>query len=445
VSRFWCAVAAVAVLLSGALAHAGDEQLMQSTLTPAQNASREILLTFRDRGLERTPNASPGRYIRRAINYQSTAWSRSVTRDIARDYHLNAVVEWPIRALGVHCVVYTVGEAQSVEEIIQQLVRDDRVEAVQPMNTFHALAAEDPYKRLQTAFGSTQLDTVHQWTTGRDVSVAIIDSGVDTGHPDLAGQVAERLDLTNSASEFNDDIHGTAVAGIIGAIADNGEGIAGLAPDAQLFALRACWTERPGDIGAICNSLTVARALDVAITLKPQILNLSLTGPSDPLVDALLQVGLDNGLIIVAAEPPGEEPSGFLAGLKEIILVSAGGADVTVPRQPVLTVVRAPGRDILTTFPRGTYNFASGSSFAAANVSGVIALLLELQPDLSSREIRTLLLDGMSEPDVSDTGDGLGNLDLCRTVAQLRDDIFCTGASVSQALATDRSAANLEF
>ncbi len=388
--------------------------------------SREILLTFDDSGLARTTNTGPGHYFRRGGAYQGTTWSRSRAAEIAHDYPLATVLEWPIRALGVHCVVYRVDDAQVVDGVMAQLRADSRVKSVQRMNTFRALAGEDPYKPLQTSFNSMQVDAVHRWATGSGIRVAIIDTGMDVNHPDLDGQVAEMVDLTGSGLKFEDDIHGTAVAGIIGALAGNGLGIEGVAPDARLLALRACWPERPNGMAAVCNSLTLARALDTAILMKTAIVNLSLTGPPDPLVGELLQVALRDGIIVVAAEPEKTSTPGLIAGIDGVIRVRSEHAQYfSQPGQPGVASITAPGGDVLTTFPHGTYNFASGSSFAAANISGIVALLLELQPGLSSREVETLLSRGMSETTLEGTGSGSTAMNACRIAAQLRPDVVC--------------------
>ena len=403
---------------------------------PAIDSTREILLTFEDRGLARTTNTGPGHYFRRGSAYQGTTWSRSRAADIARDYPVNMVLEWPIRALGVHCVVYRVDDTQSVDSVIAHLLADSRVKSVQRMNTFRSLAGEDPYKPLQTSFNEMQVEAVHRWATGAGIRIAIIDTGVDFNHPDLDGQVAEKVDLTGSGMNFEDDIHGTAVAGIIGALSENGLGIEGVAPDALLLALRACWPERSGAIAAVCNSLTLARALDTAILLKTAIVNLSLTGPPDPLVGDLLKIALLDGIIIVAAEPDPASPPGFIDGIEGIIRVSSrGGQGDSLPsgRRGANTIV-APGSELLTTFPRGTYNFASGSSFAAANVSGVIALLLELQPGLSSQGIEKLLLLGMAESTSGESKPLSMGFNVCRVAAQLRPDCVCADSNPDKLL-----------
>ncbi len=410
---------------------------------PATGSSREILLTFEDPGLVRTTNTGPGHYFRRGNAYSGTTWSRSLAADLARDYPVNTVLEWPIRALGVHCIVYRVDDMHSVDSVIARLRGDSRVRSVQRMNTFRALAGEDPYKPLQTSFNEMQVEAVHHWATGAGVRIAIIDTGVDVNHPDLNGQVAEQVDLTGSGLDFEDDIHGTAVAGIIGALSENGLGIEGIAPDARILALRACWPERSGAIAAVCTSLTLARALDTAILLKTGIVNLSLTGPPDPLVEDLLRVALLDGIIIVAAAPDTAASGGFIDGIDGIIRVQSGGGQGLVPaaRRGSYTIM-APGSDVLTTFPRGTYNFASGSSFAAANVSGIIALLLELQPGMSSQRIEELLLLGMGEAYSGDTKTVSPAFNVCLVAAQLRPDFVCAERTHAKLFVQESAADN---
>jgi subtilisin family serine protease len=120
------------------------------------------------------------------------------------------------------------------------------------------------------------------------VTVAIIDTGVDVGHPDLDRHTISQRNFVNTDSrEFKLDRHGTEVAGVIGAVADNGVGIVGIAPDARLLALKACWQPSAGASRAVCNSFTLAQALEATIVAHADIVNLSLAGPPDPLLARL--------------------------------------------------------------------------------------------------------------------------------------------------------------
>src|SRR6185295_8428623 len=137
-----------------------------------------------------------------------------------------------------------------------------RVESAQPINVFHTLGHNDPLYPLQPGARQWRLAELHEVATGRNAIVAQIDTGVELDHPDLRGQVALARNFVDG-SDWAGEAHGTAVAGIIAARADNGIGIAGVAPQAVLMALRACW--QAGDRGAAsCNSFTLAKALQFA-------------------------------------------------------------------------------------------------------------------------------------------------------------------------------------
>ena len=112
--------------------------------------------------------------------------------------------------------------------------------------------------------------------------MAAIDSGVEVDHPDLRGRIVLARNFVDTR-EAVAELHGTAVAGIIGARADNSVGIVGVAPDAQLMALRACWQRPADESAAVCSSFTLAKALQFAIDNGAKVINLSLGGPRDRL------------------------------------------------------------------------------------------------------------------------------------------------------------------
>ena len=125
-------------------------------------------------------------------------------------------------------------------------------------------------------------DLAHRWATGKGVHVAVIDTGVETGHPDLLGQIGLTATFVEGGEQtFDQDHHGTAVAGVIAARADNGIGTFGIAPGVTLTALKACWPPTPGTAEALCSSWTLQRAVNTAIEARVQLLNLSLAGPPD--------------------------------------------------------------------------------------------------------------------------------------------------------------------
>jgi len=198
--------------------------------------------------------------------------------------------------------------------------------------------------------------------------VAVVDSMVDVRHPDLAGQVAanENFVLGEPAAP---ERHGTGVAGIIAARADNGQGVAGVAPGARLLALRACWQAQAG---SVCDSLSLARALVYAISHDAQVINLSLSGPPDRLLSALIDAALARGVAVVGAYDPALPGGGFPASHAGVVAVAE---DEGPPPAPGVFV--APGRDVPTTEPGGRWELVDGSSYSAAHVSGLIALTRE--------------------------------------------------------------------
>jgi hypothetical protein len=338
----------------------------------------------------RRPGSTPKGYDAGASYQVSVAARRAVTA-LAAEHGLRTLVEWPIRTLDVHCVVFDVGPGRSRETVLAALARDPRVESAQAMHEFVTRAAAhagDPYRELQSALGAMGVEAAHRWSRGRGVRVAVIDTGLGDGHPELVGRVVEARDFVGTGrGDAHAESHALAVAGLIAASADNGEGIVGVAPEAGIVAMRACWQPDPGREAA-CNSFTLALALAAAIDLRTPVINLSLTGPRDPLLERLLDRAIHHGAVVVGAVPEDATAlASFPTALSGVIAVQAAEAAGADGAAQVL----APGRELLTLAPGGRYDFESGSSLAAAQVSGVIALLLAREPRLSSAEISTLL------------------------------------------------------
>ena len=295
-------------------------------------------------------------------------------RAVAREYGLTEVAAWPIQVLTLHCAVLRIPAGASRDELLQKIATDHRVKLAQAMNGFtpRTQPYNDPYLAVQRGFLSIDAAGAQQWSRGEKVRVAVIDTGLDARHPDFGGRVVvQRNFVDRDARRFEQDRHGTAVAGVISASANNSLGIVGVAPAVQIIALKACWQLDDQNDTAHCNSLTLAQALAAAISENAQIVNISLAGPRDPLLNALVAAGAARGMIYVGASPVDAPADGFPGGTPGVIPVDM--AESAASRGGVL---RAPGREVVTLMPGGRYDFVSGSSLATAHVTGAVALLL---------------------------------------------------------------------
>jgi hypothetical protein len=293
---------------------------------------------------------------------------RKLALELAQAHGLKLVSDWPMPLLGIDCYVLQLPPDQAdPERIAALLAADPRVQWAQPVTTYRAMAAGDPLYKAQPTAVQWRLSDLHRAATGRNVRVAVIDSGVDDTHPELAGQVTVKENFIDRERYIGEN-HGTAVAGIIVARADNGIGIRGVAPDARVLALRAC---REGAQGAQCDSFSLAKALNFAVMQSPQVINMSLSGPADRLLQKLVEVAIARGIRVVGAADPQLSGGGFPAAWPGVLSVASDPG----PQQ-----MAAPGRDIPAPLPGGRYGVLSGSSYAAANVSGVLALMGELRP-----------------------------------------------------------------
>jgi hypothetical protein len=321
-------------------------------------------------------------------------WSRLATQ-ISERYRVERSYAWTMRSLGETCVVFRLERNAESAPVVAALRADPRVSIATAARTYRTLgepAWNDTYAALQPSLDSLGLAAAHRVATGRGVRVAVVDTGVDYRHPDLEGKIVESRDFVDlDLGAFTSDTHGTAVAGVIAAATDNGMGIVGVAPGAEVAALKGCWPDPPGASTSVCNTYTLARALDYAILSGANILNLSLAGPEDPLLTRLLQRAEAVGILVVAAAEDGPELS-YPAALPTVLAVRPVSPGLA--RVPTAHEVTAPGAEVLTTVPGGRFDFFTGSSFAAAHVTGVAALVLEREPELAPQRLRSRLATG---------------------------------------------------
>jgi len=361
--------------------------------------------------------------------YGPTSHARKLMRSLEEDYGLREVNAWPIEPLHMHCAVLEIPEGADRAALLDKLSHDPRIKLAQPLQTFATRTREynDPYVDLQRGFQQMDVAGAHPWSQGDGVKVAIIDTGADIRHPDLARSVAAAANFVDAdAAQFRRDRHGTEMAGVIAAIANNREGIVGVAPGARLLVFKACWQTGPDADAARCNSFTLARALVAAFDARAQVVNLSLAGPDDPLLRGLIREGLRRGILFVGAASPLEQG-------KESLLHQPGVIEVASAEghPPLGAALYAPGREILTLMPGGHYDFATGDSIATAQVTGVVALLLAKDPGLSAAAVYHLLRETSAQ---AGAGEG-AHVDACAAMIALVGRGSCKASDTDRRLA----------
>ncbi len=294
-----------------------------------------------------------------------------LARRIARAHGLTLVDAWPMPMIGLDCFVMAVPTGRSTAAAVEDVSRDADVQWAEPAHTYDTqgtyASPNDPLYPAQPAASQWHLADLHQLATGRGIKVAVIDSGIEARHPDLAGQLVVNRNFVAGRPGAIEQ-HGTGVAGIIAAKANNGLGITGVAPGSRILGLRACW--QPNNSRAVCDSFSLVKALYFAIDQKVDVINMSLSGPDDRLLRQLIDLALERGSAVVAAFDRRRADGGFPASVLGVIAVSDSAV---APARGHVYI--APGRDIPTTQPGDRWFLVNGSSYAAAHVSGLVALL----------------------------------------------------------------------
>ncbi len=292
---------------------------------------------------------------------------------------------------GTNLVLARISDGRTVTAVVLALQADAAVMSAQPNYLFTlqqtAIAKGADDLAVQYAVTKVRLPQAHQLATGAGVLVAMIDSGVDAAHPELARAIAETFDTLDGSGRPHS--HGTAIAGVIGARSR----LTGSAPAARILAVRAF---DPRGNTAEGSTFSILKGLDWAAVKGAGVINLSFAGPSDPALGRSLDGAYKNGIVLIAAAGnagpkspplyPGADPS--------VIAITATDAEDKVfagSNRGAYIRVAAPGVDVLVAAPDGRYQVSSGTSFAAAQVSGIVALMIERKPNLRPDAVRTLL------------------------------------------------------
>lgn len=331
----------------------------------------------------KTAQHVPGQVIFLVNNDQS---GRDALARVAKKYRLAVEEQNPLSSLNRLMVVASA--RGDVAEIADALKKEAGISNPQPNYVFATMGEKDPLSSMQNLSAMLDLPRVHATATGKNITVAVVDTGVEVDHQDLHNRMIGHHNFI-SGSPYRGEIHGTAVAGIIGA-EENENGIVGIAPQVSLLALRAC--RQVGKTTAIgeCFSTSLALSLDTAISAKVQVVNLSIGAyVNDSLLGAMIDTGHGKGIVFAApvGNDPNAEKIAFPASHEKVI--SVAGIDEQgnpLPNKELAAKADAvaPATHLFVTTPGNGYNFLDGTSLASASVSGIVALALERQGRYSS-------------------------------------------------------------
>lgn len=383
---------------------------------PAEGHGRLLIVAVVD-GPQARPaaGASPRAAYRLGAGYAGSDAAQAVAQAVAADHALTEVSAWTIDALRLRCMLFRLAPGADRDEVLRRLGSDARVQLAQPVQQFETFgqgaaappAYNDPYLTLQLGFARMGAAAAQRVGRGEGVRVAVIDTLVEAGHPDLAERVLRQRDFASGLPPGPAERHGTEVAGILAAVENNRIGIAGVAPAVRVLAYRACWSAPAPGQGDRCDTFSLAQALSQAITDRADVINLSLGGPADPLLRKLVEAALQRGTVVVGALPPSGHAEGFPTGVPGVLAAAVAETGPTPPG-----ALPAPGREVLTLQRQGAYGLATGSSMAAAHLSGAVAVLRGLQPRLDGSAAYQLLQPAPPAPGAP--------IALCQAVQRLR-------------------------
>jgi len=322
---------------------------------------------------------------------------------LAMAYSLTVVSSEANQLINRRIVLYRFGDRREAQAVAAALSADTRVAGAQPNWRYRVMQSATSSNgsrvgtsSLQYALAKLGLSDAHAIVQGRGVKIAVIDSGVDEAHPALTNAISTTLD---AAPQRGQPIgkHGTAIAGIFKA-----QGmLKGVAPSSELMAIRAFFSST-NDGPEQSSTAIILRSLDWAIRKNARVINMSFAGPADEALGQAVRAARRQGAVLIAAAGNGglQATPAYPAAYPDVIAVTATDARDRLyhkANRGEYIDVAAPGVDIFVVAPGQGYRHDSGTSLAAAHVSGIVALLLERDGKLNSTAITELLRDGADD------------------------------------------------
>ena len=373
----------------------------------------------------------PAAFVRRVIDIPPPNETRFVKDEVVLQIAGNVTVERLQAAVGrlgltllasenlaitgSTVVRFRITDGRSPAEIIPALAAIQLVAVAQP-NYVYTLQQQPSNPVPASGGDATQGDPaqymleklkisdVHRMVRGTNVPIAVIDSEIDVTHPDLEGAVTQSFDAVGAPEKPH--AHGTGMAG---AIASH-QRLLGTAPGARLLAVHAFSTAA----NAESTTFSILKGVDWSVRQGARIINMSFAGPRDPSLERALKAAYDKGIVLIAAAGNAgpKSPPLYPGADPNVIAVTATDADdklFTGANRGKYISVAAPGVDILVPAPEGDYQITTGTSVAAAEVSGIVAMLLERNPKLTPADIRRILTTSAKRLGSSARDDNFGS------------------------------------
>jgi filamentous hemagglutinin family protein len=385
----------------------------QPPASPAQGNQQQRPLSF-DRRVIDIPASTETRFVKDEVVLQITG---NVTMErlqaaVGR-LGLTLLASENLAITGSTVARFRITSGRTPADIIRALAAIQLVAVAQPNYVYTlqqqpeeaARASHDPSgDPAQYVLEKLKISDVHRMVRGNNILIAVIDSEIDATHPDLEGVVTQHYEAAGEPEKPHS--HGTGMAG---AIASH-QRLLGTAPGARLLAVHAFSTAAASPDSTTFNIL---KGVDWSVRQGARIINMSFAGPKDPSVARALKAAYDKGIVLIAAAGNAgpKSPPLYPGADPNVIAVTATDPEDKLfagANRGKYISVSAPGVDILVPAPEGEYQITTGTSVAAAEVSGIVALLLERNPKLTPADIRRILTLSAKRLSPGDRDDNFG-------------------------------------